>query len=912
MGGRSLIRFLRSVLPDDLRRWVFDPSLAELTARAAARGPGHSPGPVRVLGLWLQCWAVGVRSVLRRAVAVLRRPQQSPQFSLPPQDSESVMQSILQDVRYSFRALRASGGFAAVAILTLALGIGVNTTIFGIVDLMMFRPIPAVEDSHQLAFVMARDGDAPFLMNLSYPNYQDLRAADTGFSDLLAYTWRIVGLSTDGSVAERAFAQVVTANYFELQGMTIRHGRNFTEDEGLVDVPAPVLVLAHDYWLRRFGGAADVVGTTVEVNGVAFTVIGVAPDGYVGIESMLAVQFYVPIGALPALSPANVDMLTARGRSPFRVLGRVPDEVGRPQLQEAVEVAGAQLRADFPQANANQQLAIVDERAARPDPSAGGMFSQIAVIFGLLVGMVLLIACANVANLMLARATGRDAEVAVRAALGAGRWRIVRQIVIESVMLGLGGAGLGILLASWSTHTLRGVVAGWQIDAPVQLLVQTDLRAIVFGTTVAVLASVIAGLVPALQITRGDLTMGLRQGSRTVSAGGARQRLRGVLVAAQVAVSLVLIVATGLFLRSLEGVRESGLGFETDDRLYASFDPSIVGYSPADGLALYEELLESANALPGVRIAGLANSTPFGSGTGFVGTLAESEVTGDPDPGAMSVSWQVSPGYLEANGTRLLRGRDVAPTDTLATPLVAVINELMAAELWPDTDPIGQRFVNPASGATYEVIGVAEQGKYMLIWESPTRAFYAPVAQSYANSPTLVLHAEGDPLALADPVRELLKRLAPTVPVYGVMTAEVNLRDGRGLMLIRLAAGLVAAFGFLGLALATIGLYGVVAYAVGQRLREFGVRIALGADTRSVLRLVVRHGLLMAGVGVVLGTLLAVGVGRLLSTMLVGVSPTDPLTFGVSIATVLATAVIASLVPAWRATRVDPVNALRQ
>ena len=906
----SLVAALRTSLPEGLRRWLFDPSLAELTAEAAAQQPGGRAPTWRLIDLWLHCWLLGLRGAVRAAVRFLRPSRRAVQLPKSFPDSESLMQSVLQDVRYSFRALRSSRGFAAVAILTLALGIGVNTSIFTLVDMMMFRPVPGVQDSDELAFVMARDGDTPFLMNSSYPNYEDLRAAETGFADVLAYSWRVVGMSTAGSTAERAFAQVVTANYFGLQGTAISPGRDFTPGEGLVDVPAPVLVLAHSHWQTRFGGDPAVIGSTVELNGVPFTVVGIAPPEYVGIESMLAIQMYIPIGALPALSPGAEASLRSRVAAGFRVLGRMERGVGSAQVQEAVDVVAAQLRADFPEANGDQQLVVIEERAARPDPSTGGQFAQIAVIFGVLVGMVLLIACANVANLMLARATGRDSEVAVRSALGAGRWRIIRQIAIESMMLGLGGAALGILLAAWATETLRGVVSSWQIGMPLQLPLHTDLRAVAFGTALAVVASLIAGLVPALQITRGDLTVGLRQGSRSVSAGGARQRLRGVLVIAQVSVSLVLIVAAGLFLRSLSGARETGLGFEPQGRLYVSFDPGVVGYDAAEGLALHEELLTGTRALPGVEAAGLVNSPPFGSRTGFTGTVRERDASGD-DPGVMTVRWRVSPGYLDAIGTQLLRGRDVAASDDADGPAVAIVNEVMAAALWPDDNAIGQRFVTPASGQTYEVIGVAQQGKYMLIWEEPRQAFYEPVAQAYQSTPTLVVHAQGDPLALAEPIRDLLQRLAPTVPVFDVMTAEENLRNGRGLMLIRLATGLVAAFGLLGLVLATVGLYGVVAYAVGQRLREFGVRIALGADTKSVLRLVVRQGLTMSAAGVVVGSLLALGVGRMLSTLLVGVSPADPLVFGAAIATVVATAAAASLIPAWRATRVDPVNALR-
>ncbi len=909
----SFVRVLRAALPAELRRWLFDPSVAELAVAAASRRSGRGTSKLRLVGLYLQCWLIGLRAALRTTVgfSVSGLRQHATQLSPSPPDSESFMQSVLQDARYSFRALRASRGFSVVAILTLALGIGVNIAIFAIVDTMMFRPMPGVRDGHELAFVMGRDGDTPTLMNTSYPNYEDLREADTGFVDLLAYSWRVVGMSAAGSTAERALAQVVTANYFSVQGTRISPGRDFTPEEGLPDVPAPVLVLAHSHWQTRFGADPATIGSTIEVNGVPFTVVGVAPPEYVGIESMLAVQMYIPIGALPALSPATTASLRSRTSPQFRVLGRMASDVDSAQVQEAVEVVAGQLRADFPKANRDRQLTVVEERAARPDPSSGGQFAQIAVIFGLLVGMVLLIACANVANLMLARATGRDSEVAVRAALGAGRWRIIRQIAIESLMLGLGGAALGILLATWATETLRGVVASWQIGMPLQLPAQTDLRAIGFGTVVAVIASLIAGTLPALQITGGDLTLGLRPGSRGVSAGGARQRMRGTLVVAQVAVSLVLVIVAGLFLRSMTRVLDAGLGFETDERLYVSFDPSVVGYGRAEGLALHDELLAATRALPGVVAAGLANSEPFGSRTGFAATLPERDATDEEDPGVMTVGWQVSPGYLDAIGTRLLRGRDIAPSDTADGPLVAIVNEVMATSMWPGEDAVGKRFVMPSSGQAYEVIGIAEQGKYMLVWEEPQKAFYQPAAQSYPSTPTLVVHAQGDPMMQVEPIRQLLHRLAPTVPVFGVMTAEESLRSSLGLMLISLATGLVGVFGVLGLILATIGLYGVVAYAVGLRSREFGVRIALGADTKSVLRLVMRQSLVMSSVGIVVGSLLALAVGRLMSTLLIGVSPADPLVFGVAIFTVVATAAAASLIPAWRATRVDPVNALR-
>ncbi len=527
----------------------------------------------------------------------------------------------------------------------------------------------------------------------------------------------------------------------------------------------------------------------------------------------------------------------------------------------------------------------------------------------MLVALVFMIACTNVANLMLARATGRAREIAVRSALGAGRARVLRQLATESALLGLAGSAAGVIIAIWSAATLRSVVSSWQLEMPIRLPLHIDLRVIAFGLVIAVTAGLLAGLLPAMRASRGDLGAGLNDGARGASAGRQRQRARRVLVVAQVAVSVVLLVAAGLFVRSLQNARGVPLGFETEDRLLFSFDPSVVGVDATEVQELHRQLLARARALPGVIAAGITNSPAFSPRSTFTDTLDE-ESASLGEHGVLTPYFSVSTGYFEAAGVRLLRGRALDDRDTADSASVALVNEFMAEQLWPGEDPIGRRFVDGAARSR-EVVGVVQQGKYAFVWEDPMRAFFIPLAQTYPDAATLVVHATGDTLGLADPLRRELSELAPTVPVFGVVTMAAHLRDGRALMLVRLASGLVTAFGLLGIALATVGLYGVIAYSVTQRVREFGVRIAIGAAPGSVLSMVLRQGFVLAVIGSVLGVLLAIAAGRLVAPLLVEVSATDPLTFGAGVAFALATATVASFVPAWRATRVDPMVALR-
>ena len=747
------LRLLRHALPRPWRRWLFDPSFAELVESAHAAGAmGSVALSLRALRLWLQCWRVGAISLLGRPFEWARARRRDSFLTLPPlPDPETSMQSLLQDLRYAFRSLCSVPGFTTVAILTLALGTGVNTAIFGVVDLLMLRPLAGVEDGHELVFVMGSRADMPFLMNLSYPNYEDLRDDLEGFDDLLAYSLRPISLTTADGLAERLYAYTVSANYFDVLGVRMRHGRGFDVDEGLVDTPAAVVVLDHGYWQSRLGGSPDVVGSNVEINGVQFTVVGVAPEEFLGVESMLGPQLYLPLGALVAIDD-DVDWLQSRRAGAFRVMGRLADDFEPSQAGASAAAAWERLSEAHPEDNGERGVVVIPERAGRPDPSAAGQFAGIAVIFLVLVALVLTIACTNLANLMLARATGRVREIAIRSALGAGRARVVRQLATESALLGLAGGVAGVIIAIWSAATLRSVVSSWQLELPVRLPLHIDLRVIAFGLVIAVGAGLLAGLLPALRASSGDLGLGLNEGARGASAGRRRQRARSLLVVAQVAVSVVLLVAAGLFVRSLQNARGAHLGFETEDRLLVSFDPSVVGVDPTEGQELYRQLLARTRALRGVIAAGIANAPAFSPRSLMAEILDEEHAALSDEHGVLTPYFSVSAGYLKAAGTRLLRGRDLRDSDTADSSRVALVNEFMAEQLWPGEDPIGKRFF-AAPDEDWEVVGVVEQGKYTLVWEDPTPAFFIPVAQEYPDAATLVVHAAGDPLDLVDPLR---------------------------------------------------------------------------------------------------------------------------------------------------------------
>jgi predicted permease len=816
------------------------------------------------------------------------------------------MDRLWQDIRFGLRMLARKPGFTFVAVVTLALGIGANTAIFSVVHSLLFRPLP-VPDAGSLVAVTASHGES-LPGELSYLDYQELRKLKDTFSDAVAFALSFGRLKAPGSDTERVMLTIVSGNYFSFLGIRAAHGRTLLPEEAERMGAGNVVVLDHGFWQRRFAGDPAVVGRSVELNGSPFTVVGVAPESFPGTVGMLRMDLYVPLTAGSALDPNLPKLLENRAEALLRVIARLAPGVGLEQARSAAAVLARRLEQEHSATHTGLRLSVFPEPMTRLEPEAASFLPPIAAVFMALVGLVLLIACANVANLLLARASGRVKEVAVRVAVGAGRLRILQQLLTESVLLALlGGAG-GLLMAYWATELLGSIrVAS---DLPIQFDVSPSPAVFVFALLVAGLSGVLAGLVPALQATRGDLVEALKEGGRSAS-GSRRNRLRSGLVVVQVAVSMVLLIAAGLFAQSVRNVTRMHLGFETQGRLILALDAELAGLGEERGKAFFRDLLERVRALPGVRSASTAVSVPIDLVSYGTNLYAEGRETRPDESPALRYN-AVNTDYFLTLGTPIVQGRDFTAQDTESAAGVAIVNEHLAQRLWPGQDPLGRRVsLDSPTGPFLEVVGVAKQGKYNLPGESPQDHVYVPMLQKYHSQQILHVWAQDDPLALAPAIRDEVRRLAPQMPIYNLRTLQTHIREGKGAVLMQLGGGLVGAFGLIGLVLAAIGLYGVVAYVAGQRTHEIGVRMALGATPGRVLSLVLRYGLLRAFVGIGLGLAAALWFTRLLAGLLVGVSATEPGVFaGIALFLGLVAA-LASYVPARRACRLDPLVALR-
>jgi len=817
------------------------------------------------------------------------------------------METLVKDVRYALRMFIKSPGFTLIAVLALGLGIGANTAIFSVFNGMLWRPLP-VKAPEQIVMLAqkARTGDFPF--GLSYPDFQDFRQLKSVFSDLIVYAPTPVNFGANGR-PERAWAELVSGNYFSALGLEAVRGRMFTPDEGWILGKDPLVVLGYSYWQRRFGGASNVIGSTVQVNNHSFTIIGVAPERYRGAYYFLEPDFYLPVTTISLLDASEADMLTKRGDPSFRVLGRLQPGVTAAQAMAASEPIERRLANDFPDSHKDLSLLVLPELQARPEPGLGGFMSTAVVVFMLLVGLVLLIACANVANLILARANGRRKEIATRTALGASRWRMVRQLLTESVLLALGGGILGLVFARWAAMALMSIHI--PTDLPLRLFdLRMDWRIFGFSFFAAAMTGVIAGLIPAIQASRTNLADTLKAGGRSGASEG-HHRFRNGLVIAQVAVSLVLLACAGFFIRSLQNSAHVDMGFRVDHTLMMSVDLGLQGYSDERGQQFYKQLTDRVKVLPGVRDAAVASYIPMGYDNSFVDIYPDGQVKDDASKAETSLRNLVQPGYFRAAGVPVIQGREFTEADSASSPKVAIINEAFAKKFWPGQDPVGKVFRTEKTGPPTQVVGVTKTGKYLFLYESPQLYVYLPMAQRYASGATLFVHSAGDPGQLSAAVREQISQIDANLPVYNITTMDAHVQYGKPLLPARLGAMLVGAFGLLGLVLASVGVYGVISYAVSQRTQEIGIRTALGAQPSNVLAMVLKQGMGMALIGTVIGIVLALLLFRGLHTVLYGVQSTDFVTMGGVSALLLGVAFFASYVPALRATKVDPVIALR-
>ncbi len=815
------------------------------------------------------------------------------------------MKTLLQDLRYGLRMLWKTPGFTLVAVMSLALGIGLNTAIFSIVNVILIRPVPVVKEQGNVVWLRA---------SISYPDYIDYKEQTQTFEGMAAATGTSEFSLARGGEPELIKGEYVTENYFDVLKVGALVGRTFVKEEG--QTPAPVVVLSEHLWRTRFDSDRSVIGRQIVLNGLGFTVVGVAPKNFIGTEVGLNREFWMPLSMQPVLNPPeasrSADLLSNRFRERdsrwLAVFARLKPGISREQ-------AGAELtRVARHVAELYEGKVSVEKlRSVQLLQMSGGMDPRdqeealpLAGIVMVVVGLVLLIACANIASLLLARAAVRQRETAIRQALGATRPRLVRQWLTESVLLGIAGGGLGLLLALWANQLL---ISYLQTTPLASLELGLDWRVLAFTLGVSVATGIVFGLAPALQASRLDIVMALKS-EDAARVGSRRSRLRAVFVTAQVTLSVVLLIGAGLFIRSLQSANTIDPGFRVDRALTVPINLGLLRYKETEGENFYLNLLARVEAQPGVERASLVRFAQLGFSYAQFQVFPEGQSRGKADEGINTGFNVVGPNYFKTMETPLVRGRDFTEADRKGAPGVVVLNETLANTLWQGQDALGKRVsVSEPEGPFLEVIGVARDGKYRSLGEPPHPYVYQPLLQSYDPKMTLVVRTTAEPQSVATAVREQIRALDANLPVADVKT----LRDQLDLSLFpsRVAAWTLGGFGVLALLLAAIGIYGVVSYSVAQRTREIGVRMALGAKERDVLRLVLGEGLFVIAVGLALGLLLAIASTRVIVGFLYGVGATDPVTF-IGVPLLLGfIALVASYIPARRATKVDPLVALR-
>ncbi len=819
------------------------------------------------------------------------------------------MEILIQDVRYGLRMLFRNPGFTLVAILSLALGIGANTTIFTLVNTVLLHPIP-VRDPERLVSLFTVDeknkNNQFNLFGTSHPNYKDYRDQNGAFEETAAYVGSAINLSGGGE-PEQVAGDLVSGNFFSLLGVEPVLGRAFLPEEDKVDGAHPVTILSDRLWRRRFATDPALVGKPITLNGQSFTVVGIAPPGFQGVNTLGGPDLWVPLAMHgQILSGFVAENFEDRRALLFNAVGRLKPGVTLEQAQGGLRTIAARLEKEYPEPNTGRSVTLLPVSQTTINPNIRRLFVVAGGLLMTVVGLVLLIACANVANLLLARATGRRKEIAIRLSMGAGRLRLVRQLLTESVVLALLGGAAGLLVAFWARDLLLAFRPPQFFFGQFDL--DLDARVLLFTLLVSLATGVVFGLAPALQASRPDLVVELKERTGQPGHAGRRVNLRSVLVVGQVALALVSLIGAGLFLRSLRNTERIDPGFDARNLLTLSFDVDALGFDRVRGEEYHRRLLETVKAIPGVRSASLSANLPMGGGIGRT-VFPEGQEASAGAVGQFTTANEMSVGYFDTLGMSLRRGRDINDMDREGAPLVVVINEAMAKQFWKGEEAIGRRFKFFGDEAFREVVGVVEDAKIFTLGEDPQPQAYIPVLQLYNPGMTLNVRAAGDGATLLPTVRRQVQELQPTMPLTNVQTAGQLI--AQVLWAPRMGAALLGIFGLIALTLAAIGIYGVMSYAVNQRTVEFGLRMALGASPRDVLRMVLRQGMFLVACGLLIGIITALLATRLVDAFLVGLSATDPLTYAFISLLLAAVAALAGYVPARRATRVDPMVALR-
>jgi predicted permease len=810
------------------------------------------------------------------------------------------MQTLLQDLRYGTRQLLKRPGFTFLAIISMALGIGANTAIFSLVDTVVFRPLPVKNASELQELYGTLHNGADYTIQ-SYLNYKDYRDRNQVFSGLIAYRLVVASLSHNGN-NERVWGSLVSWNYFDVLGVQPTLGRGFRAEEDQTPNSHPVVVLSYGCWQKRFGSDPSIVGRTVSLNNTTFIVVGIAPKGFIGTEVAYAPELWAPLMMGPVLEPGS-KWLEQRGSDNLFVVGRLKPGVSKAQAEASLKAVTLEMGKDYPAENAGRGIELIPPGLFIPD-IRNSVFAFTAVLTAVGV-LVLLLACVNLANLLLARATERRKEIAIRLAVGASRARLVRQLMTESVMLSVIGGGFGVLVAAWINQLVRGV--SLPVDFALVFDLRIDWRVISFTCALSVLTGLVFSLIPALQSSKPELVPALKDESSM--AGFRRSRLRNSLVVVQIALSLVLLVSAGLIVRSLQEAQRMRPGFNPENAVALSFDVGLQGYDETKGRAFQKQVLERIRVLPGIEAAALTDNIPLSLNYNSTTIYLEGQPPASSSELPFAIPSSVSPDYFRTMGIAL-RGRDFTETEDKLEIRVAIVNETFARRFFPGQEPIGQRFnFSGPDKPFWEIIGVCGDGKYNSLGEESKPAVFRPQLRDYSTTVALVARTRGDPRTALAAMQREMRDLDPTLPLYSVKTLTEHMKIP--LFPARMAAGALGSFGLLALILAAVGIYGVMSYVVAGRTREIGLRMALGAQAGNVRRLILRQGMMLALIGAGIGLTIAFAATRLLKSILYGVNAMDPTTFvGVTLL-LAAVALLACWIPALRASRVDPMVALR-
>jgi predicted permease len=815
------------------------------------------------------------------------------------QNLARLMETLLQDLRFGFRQLMKQRGFAALAIISMALGIGANTSIFSLVDTVLLRPLAVKEPSQLVELYGTLHNGADWSLQ-SYPNYKDYRDRNTVLSGLFVYRVVVSSLTVNNS-SQRVWGYLVSGNYFDVLGVKPMLGRAFLPEEDQTPDSHPVAVISYNCWQHRFGGDPSIVGKRVEFNSRPFAIIGVAPKGFLGTEVAYDPEMFIPVMMATAIEPGS-RWLERRDNSNLFTVGRLKPGVSEARAKAELETITAQMAKDYPE-NVGRGIRLGKPGLFIPDiENSVFAFTGVLAAVG---ALVLLLACVNLASLLLTRATERRKEIALRLAIGASRQRLVRQLLTESILISLSGGAAGVMLAAFINSAVRGI----RLPSDITLLfdLRTDWRVLTFALVLSIATGILFSLIPALQSSNPQLVPALKDESSM--AGFHRSRLRNGLVVAQVSLSLVLLISAGLIVRSLQAAQKMRPGFNPENAVAISFDVSLQGYNEERGRAFQKQVLERARALPQIENAALTDNLPLGLNYNDNTIYIEGSEFKGASTLPIAIPFGSSPGYFDVMGIPL-RGRDFRDDENKLEHRVAIVNETFAKKFLNGADPIGRRFNwHGPDDPFFEIVGVVPAGKYNSLGEDPKPAVYTPLYRDYNGGVTLVARTHGDPRAVLNDLRKLVHELDPSVSVYSMKTLRQHL--GTSLFPARMAAIALGSFGVLALILAAVGIYGVMSHVVAGRTREIGLRMALGAQLSDVQKLILKQGMFLAAIGSLGGLMVALAGARMMKSLLYGVSSSDPITFACVALLLLNVALLACWIPARRASRVEPMIALR-